>query len=77
MPKYNGGALIVAIAAVVAAGLLTLPHGTTMVFGAGAIPARIGQEKVQGMDAELQALLSVQAADWNRGDIDAFMRRYW
>ncbi len=36
-----------------------------------------GQEKVQGADAALRALLTSQAADWNRGDIDGFMRGYW
>jgi beta-aspartyl-peptidase (threonine type) len=36
-----------------------------------------GQNKTQGADAELRALLTAQAADWNRGDIDGFMRGYW
>jgi ketosteroid isomerase-like protein len=35
------------------------------------------QEKTQSADAALRALLASQAADWNRGDIDAFMRGYW
>jgi ketosteroid isomerase-like protein len=35
------------------------------------------QEKTQTADAALRALLAAQAADWNRGDIDAFMRGYW
>jgi ketosteroid isomerase-like protein len=35
------------------------------------------QERSQSADAALRALLTAQAADWNRGDIDAFMRGYW
>jgi ketosteroid isomerase-like protein len=35
------------------------------------------QEKSPSADASLRALLAAQAADWNRGDIDAFMRGYW
>jgi ketosteroid isomerase-like protein len=35
------------------------------------------QEKPQTADVALRALLASQAADWNRGDIDAFMRGYW
>jgi len=35
------------------------------------------QEKLQSADAALRALLAAQAADWNRGDIDGFMKGYW
>jgi ketosteroid isomerase-like protein len=35
------------------------------------------QEMKRSADAALRALLTSQAADWNRGDIDAFMRGYW
>ena len=35
------------------------------------------QGRSQSADAALRALLTAQAADWNRGDIDAFMRGYW
>lgn len=35
------------------------------------------QENMQSADAGLRALLTSQAADWNRGDIDGFMRGYW
>jgi ketosteroid isomerase-like protein len=27
--------------------------------------------------AEIRAVMDIQAADWNRGDIDSFMRGYW
>jgi ketosteroid isomerase-like protein len=27
--------------------------------------------------ADIRAVMDVQAADWNRGDINAFMRGYW
>lgn len=45
-------------------------------FGAGSRDAG-HQEKAQSADVSLRALLTSQAADWNRGDIDAFMRGYW
>jgi ketosteroid isomerase-like protein len=35
------------------------------------------QEKAQSADAAVRALLTAQTADWNRGDIDAFMQGYW
>jgi ketosteroid isomerase-like protein len=36
-----------------------------------------GAQQTQDTDAALKELLTRQAADWNRGDIDAFMRGYW
>jgi ketosteroid isomerase-like protein len=45
-------------------------------FGAASGEA-LRQEKAQSADVALRALLASQAADWNRGDIDAFMRGYW
>jgi ketosteroid isomerase-like protein len=45
-------------------------------FGAASSEAR-PQEKAQSPDVALRTLLASQAADWNRGDIDAFMRGYW
>jgi L-asparaginase / beta-aspartyl-peptidase len=45
-------------------------------FGAGSGDTRF-QGKAQSADAALRALLASQAADWNRGDIDAFMHGYW
>jgi len=35
------------------------------------------QTKAPKAQAALKELLTKQAADWNRGDIDAFMRGYW
>jgi ketosteroid isomerase-like protein len=35
------------------------------------------QDAKQGADVALRALLTSQTADWNRGDIDGFMRGYW
>ena len=67
--------LMVMTFAVVVAGL----HGR--VTGASGFGAGSGdgshQVKTQSVDAALRALLVSQAADWNRGDIDAFMRGYW
>jgi len=47
------------------------------VAGAGAVSPAAHQEKAQSVDFALRALLTTQTADWNRGDIDAFMRGYW
>jgi ketosteroid isomerase-like protein len=77
MPNFRGIALTVMIVGVAAAGLAAWSHGTTRALDAGAIRARAGQAKAQGVDAELRTLLTAQAADWNRGDIDAFMGGYW
>src|SRR4051794_14655620 len=44
----------------------------TVVLGQG--PAAAGPS---GPAAEITAVLSQQAAAWNRGDIDAFMEHYW
>src|ERR1700722_5037419 len=74
MPNFRGIAFKVMIVGVAGAGLVALSHGTTKFR---AVPAWVEQEKVQGVDAALRALLTAQAADWNRGDIDAFMRGYW
>jgi ketosteroid isomerase-like protein len=40
-------------------------------------PLAAHQERTQSADVALRALLTAQAADWNRGDIDGFMRGYW
>jgi ketosteroid isomerase-like protein len=36
-----------------------------------------GAQQTQDTSVALKELLSRQTADWNRGDIDAFMRGYW
>ena len=66
--------MVVTFAVVVAAfhGLATEASGV----GAVSSDAR-RQDNTQSADAALRALLASQAADWNRGDIDAFMRGYW
>ena len=74
MPNLRGVAFKAAMVAVAAAGLVALDHGNASVR---AVPVGAEQERVRGADAELRALLAAQAADWNRGDIDAFMRGYW
>jgi beta-aspartyl-peptidase (threonine type) len=58
-------------------GVVALRGGTTKASDAGNTSASVGQERAQSADATLRALLTAQAADWNRGDIDAFMRGYW
>jgi ketosteroid isomerase-like protein len=46
--------------------------------GAGSVAvAPNRQDPKQSADVALRALLTSQTADWNRGDIDAFMRGYW
>jgi L-asparaginase / beta-aspartyl-peptidase len=67
--------LMVVAFAVVASGLRGRMTEASS-FGAGSGDAR-QQEKAQSADVALRALLASQAADWNRGDIDAFMRGYW
>jgi ketosteroid isomerase-like protein len=74
MPNFREIALNVTIVGTVAAGLITLSHGSIKV---PAVPACIEQEKARGVDEDLRKLLTAQAADWNRGDIDAFMQGYW
>jgi ketosteroid isomerase-like protein len=58
-----------ALAAIILGGVVLL---RTESAGAGAI-----QTNAHGTDAAVKELLTGQAADWNRGDIDAFMRGYW
>lgn len=55
----------------------TLSSGTTGVNNAGGGTSAARQEKAQSADVALRALLATQTADWNRGDIDAFMKGYW
>ena len=45
--------------------------------GGGSVRAVGYQDPKQSAEVALRALLTSQAADWNRGDIDAFMRGYW
>jgi ketosteroid isomerase-like protein len=64
--------------AVIAAMVVMASHGRAIEARGG--PSRFiaaTQEKTQTEDTALRALLTEQAADWNRGDIDAFMRGYW
>lgn len=55
----------------------TLRRGVTEADTVGTIPILARQEKAQETDVALRSLLAEQAADWNRGDIDGFMRGYW
>ena len=58
------------LAATIAGAVVTLSGGASEARGAG-------QQKAGSADAAIRALLTAQVADWNRGDIDAFMRGYW
>src|SRR6202167_1854328 len=55
-------------------GVLTV---ATVAFGVITVHGVMRQGKAGGTDEALRALLTEQSADWNRGDIDAFMRGYW
>lgn len=66
--------LLVATAALVVPGL---SGEMIKVSNADDKPTAARQEKAQNADVALRALLAAQSADWNRGDIDAFMRGYW
>lgn len=57
--------------------LIALGGQIIEVSNAGAQPASAQQGVAKNAHVELRALLTSQAADWNRGDIDAFMRGYW
>jgi ketosteroid isomerase-like protein len=46
-----------------------------LVAGIGSILSH-GQVRADDR-SEIETVLSTQAADWNRGDIDAFMEHYW
>jgi hypothetical protein len=65
------------VVAILAAVVTALRGRTTEARNAGSAFPAAAQEKAQGVDAALRGLLAAQAADWNRGDIDAFMRGYW
>jgi uncharacterized protein (TIGR02246 family) len=54
---------------------LTTRHVQLMILAAG-LPFWNGQAKADER-AEVEAVLSKQAAAWNRGDIDTFMEHYW
>lgn len=58
-------------------GVLTLHESALGASGANTASVTFEQERAQSADVALRALLTAQAADWNRGDIDAFMRGYW
>jgi ketosteroid isomerase-like protein len=61
------------------AGVMALAPGgrISAVGNADRRSSAMHQEKSQSTDVALRALLTAQATDWNRGDIDAFMRGYW
>ena len=58
-------------------GVATLRVGPSAATGASKASTSSAQDRSQSADAALRALLTAQAAAWNRGDIDAFMRGYW
>jgi beta-aspartyl-peptidase (threonine type) len=66
--------LLVATATI---GVATLRGRAIEAGGASNPSVSFKQQKAQSADAALRALLTVQTADWNRGDIDAFMKGYW
>ena len=77
MHAYRTVLLGALLGAAVAFAAVTLREGIVVANAAGFISAGAQQEKAQDVDAALRALLTAQAADWNRGDIDGFMQGYW
>src|SRR5579864_4566523 len=65
------------LVATTAIGVATLRGLALKARGASNASVSSDQERTQSADAALRTLLTAQAADWNRGDIDAFMRGYW
>ena len=74
---YHRALWVFLLAAIAAIGVVTLRGRAIEAMGASNAPVGYGQERTPGADTALRALLTSQAADWNRGDIDAFMRGYW
>jgi L-asparaginase / beta-aspartyl-peptidase len=70
-----GGAQLVWSArwAVVAILLLAM----TSLSAAGQAPGAAKGAESEGISKSLTAILTQQAADWNKGDIDSFMKSYW
>jgi hypothetical protein len=65
------------LAATATIGVETFRGRATAASGASSLSVSLAQERARSADVALRALLTAQAADWNRGDIDAFMRGYW
>jgi ketosteroid isomerase-like protein len=55
----------------------TASIGVATLSGVAMESTGAGRQKPESADTALRALISAQVADWNRGDIDAFMRGYW
>jgi beta-aspartyl-peptidase (threonine type) len=75
--RVSRSALLGAVVlAVVGVGMAVVSQVGLDPVSASSVSAGLPQEKA-GADVALKALLTAQAADWNRGDIDGFMRGYW
>jgi uncharacterized protein (TIGR02246 family) len=51
-----------------------------MALGSAGVPSRITAGELQGEDNQIAAIRGVlerQEADWNKGDLDAFLTGYW
>jgi ketosteroid isomerase-like protein len=77
MSGYQRGLWVFLLVATVGLAVPALSGGMIKASNAEGRWTAAHQEKAQSVDVALRALLTVQAADWNRGDIDAFMRGYW
>src|SRR5271154_6530835 len=77
MSGYQRGLWVFLLAATVTVVVPNLDGRMIKVSGAKDKPTTAHQEKAQSADVALRALLTAQTADWNRGDIDAFMKGYW
>jgi ketosteroid isomerase-like protein len=77
MSRYPRVLWVFVLAAMSTIGVVPLSGRATEAGGAGIGSAAARQESKQSADVGLRALLTAQVADWNRGDIDGFMRGYW
>ena len=77
MMGYRRVLWVFLLASTVTIGIVTLRVRAMAASGASNPSVSFEQERAQSADAVLRLLLTAQAADWNRGDIDAFMRGYW
>jgi ketosteroid isomerase-like protein len=74
---YRRVSWVFLLAATTAIGVETFRGRADAAGATSSASASFEQERGQSSDAALRAVLKAQAADWNRGDIDAFMRGYW
>jgi ketosteroid isomerase-like protein len=77
MYLYRKGLWVFLMVAMAVVGVTAFRARVIDASGTMANSGAVYQERVDGAVAAVRALLTAQMADWNRGDIDGFMRGYW